>query len=69
LASPATRGKPAKLAPDCCAVTGNGLGYKNHLGIARAHGFSAVSAVTDAARHDGGQLGAMLDPDNTGSGV
>ncbi len=45
------------------------FGYKNHLGIDRAHGFIRRFAVTDAARHDGGQLGAVLDPVNTGSGV
>jgi len=45
------------------------FGYKNHLGIDRAHGFIRRSVVTDAARHDGAQLGAVLDPANTGSGV
>jgi transposase, IS5 family len=45
------------------------FGYKNHLGIDRAHGFIRRFAVTDAARHDGAQLGAVLDPGNTGSGV
>jgi IS5 family transposase len=45
------------------------FGYKNHLGIGRAHGLIRRFAVTDAARHDGAQLGAVLDPDNTGSGV
>jgi transposase, IS5 family len=45
------------------------FGYKNHLGIDRAYGFIRRSVVTDAARHDGAQLGAVLDPANTGSGV
>jgi IS5 family transposase len=45
------------------------FGYKNHLGIDRGHGFIRRFVVTDAARHDGGQLGAVLDPANTGSGV
>ena len=45
------------------------FGYKNHLGIDRAHGFIRRFVVTDAARHDGGQLGAVLDPGNTGGGV
>ncbi|MEK0086215.1 transposase, partial [Benzoatithermus flavus] len=45
------------------------FGYKNHLGIDRAHGFIRRFVVTDAARHDGAQLGAVLDPGNTGSGV
>ena len=45
------------------------FGYKNHLGIDRGHGFIRRFTVTDAARHDGAQLGAVLDPDNTGGGV
>jgi transposase, IS5 family len=38
------------------------FGYKNHLGVDRAHGFIRRFVVTDAARHDGAQS-------NTGSGV
>jgi transposase, IS5 family len=45
------------------------FGYKNHVGIDRAHGFIRRSAVTHAAAHDGGQLAALLDPDNLASGV
>ncbi len=45
------------------------FGYKNHLGVDRAHGFIRRFVVTDAARHDGAQLGAVLDPGNTGSSV
>lgn len=45
------------------------FGYKNHVGIDRAHGFVRRFAVTHAAAHDGGQLGAVLDPANTASGV
>jgi transposase, IS5 family len=45
------------------------FGYKNHLGIDRRHGFIRSFAVTDAAAHDGGQLGKLLDPHNTASGV
>jgi IS5 family transposase len=45
------------------------FGYKNHLEIDRRHGFIRRFAVTDAAAHDGGQLGTLLDPDNTASGV
>jgi IS5 family transposase len=45
------------------------FGHKNHLGIDRAHGFIRRFVVTDAARHDGAQLGAVLDPGNTGGGV
>ena len=45
------------------------FGYKNHLGIDRRHGFIRSFAVTDAARHDGHQLGRLLDPHNTASDV
>jgi IS5 family transposase len=45
------------------------FGYKNHLGIDRGHGFIRRFVVTDAARHDGAQLGAVLDQANTGGGV
>ncbi len=45
------------------------FGYKNHVGIDRAHGFIRRFTVTHAARHDGSQLGAVLDPDNTASDV
>jgi IS5 family transposase len=45
------------------------FGYKHHLEIDRRHGFIRRFAVTDAAAHDGGQLGTLLDPDNTASSV
>jgi transposase, IS5 family len=45
------------------------FGYKNHVGIDRRHGFIRSFTVTDAATHDGRQLGRLLDPDNTASAV
>jgi IS5 family transposase len=45
------------------------FGYKNHVGIDRRHRLIRTWTVTPAATHDGGQLGALLDPDNTASGV
>jgi transposase, IS5 family len=45
------------------------FGYKNHLGIDRRHGFIRSFVVTNAATHDGRQLGRRLDPDNTASVV
>jgi transposase, IS5 family len=45
------------------------FGYKSHLGIDRAHGLIRTWTVTHAAAHEGGQLGSLLDPDNTASGV
>ena len=45
------------------------FGYKNHLSIDRQHGLIRRFAVTHAAAHDSGQLGAVLDPTNTASQV
>lgn len=45
------------------------FGYKNHVGIDREFGFLRRYAVTHAAAYDGGQLGAVLDRDNTASEV
>jgi IS5 family transposase len=45
------------------------FGYKNHLGIDRRHGFIRSFTVTDAATHDGGQLGRLLDSANTANTV
>lgn len=45
------------------------FGYKSHVGIDRRHGLIRSWAVTHAAAHDGGQLSALLDGNNTASGV
>jgi IS5 family transposase len=45
------------------------FGYKNHIDIDRHHGFVRRFTVTHAARHDGAQLGALLDRDNLASSV
>jgi IS5 family transposase len=45
------------------------FGYKNHVGIDRAHGFIRRFTVTHAARHDGQELGALLDRSNLASRV
>jgi IS5 family transposase len=45
------------------------FGHKNHLGIDRRYGFIRSFAVTDHARHDGRQLGRLLDPHNTASDI
>jgi IS5 family transposase len=45
------------------------FGYKNHVGVDRAFGFLRRYSITHAAAHDGGQLGTVLDPDNTASDV
>jgi hypothetical protein len=40
------------------------FGHKKQLGIDRRHGFIRSFAATDAARHNGLQLGRLLDPQN-----
>ena len=45
------------------------FGYKNHIGIDRRHGLIRTWGVTDAARHDGAQLRALISKANTGSDV
>jgi transposase, IS5 family len=45
------------------------FGYGNHIAIDREHGFVRCYSITHAAAHDGGQLGAVLDRDNTASDV
>src|SRR5919204_412657 len=45
------------------------FGYKNHVDIDREYGLLRRYSVTHAAAHDGGQLGAVLDRDNTASDV
>ena len=44
-------------------------GYKNHVGVDARHKLVRRYAVTDAARHDSGELDAVLDPRNTCSDV
>ncbi|MBJ7378538.1 IS5 family transposase [Sphingobium sp.] len=44
-------------------------GYKNHVSIDRRHKFIRRYTVTDAARHDSQELGAVLDPANTSRDV
>jgi transposase, IS5 family len=45
------------------------FGYKNHIGIDRAHGLIRTWAVAHAAAHDGRQLAGLLGGANTASGV
>lgn len=45
------------------------FGYKNHIGIDRAHGLIRTWTVTDASRHDGAQLENLVDKHNTASDV
>jgi IS5 family transposase len=45
------------------------LGYKNHAGIDRAHGFIRGRTVTSASPHDGAPLRNVVTKDNTASTV
>ena len=45
------------------------FGYRNHLGIDRSHGLVRRFTVTHAVRHDGSQLGIVLDAANTASEI
>lgn len=44
-------------------------GYKSHIGADRRYRFIRTWAVTDAATHDGRELGGLLDRSNTASPV
>ena len=44
-------------------------GYKSHIGTDRRYRFIRTWTVTDAARHDGRELGGLLDRTNTASPV
>jgi len=45
------------------------FGYKNHIGVDRAHGLIRTWTATDASRHDGAQLENLIDKRNTASDV
>jgi transposase, IS5 family len=64
--APPPEGAQRQAAPEIAVPM---FGYKNHVSIDRAHGFVRRFTVTHAARHDGSQLGAVLDPQNTASDV
>jgi transposase, IS5 family len=45
------------------------FGYKNHIGIDRAHGLIRTWDGSAANAHDGARLADLVSRDNTGSGV
>jgi len=45
------------------------FGYKNHIGIDRAHGLIRTWGASAANAHDGARLPDVVSKDNTGSGV
>ena len=56
----------ARCAPQLAVPV---FGYKSHLCIDRRFGFIRTFAITDAARHEGKVLRALVRTDNTASGV
>jgi IS5 family transposase len=45
------------------------FGYKNHIGIDRAHGLIRTWGTSAANAHDGARLPDLISTGNTGSGV
>jgi len=45
------------------------FGYKNHIGIDRAHGLIRTWDASAANAHDGARLPVLISPNNTASGV
>jgi len=45
------------------------FGYKNHIGIDRAHGLIRTWDASAASAHDGARLPVLISRDNTASGV
>jgi IS5 family transposase len=64
-----SKAKPADDGSPRMDLAVPAFGYKNHLGIDRRHGLIRAWGVTDAARHDGAQLPALVSKANTASDV
>jgi transposase, IS5 family len=64
-----SKGKPADDGSPRMDLAVPAFGYKNHIGIDRRHGLIRTWLVTDAARHDGAQLPALVSNANTASDV
>jgi transposase, IS5 family len=64
-----SKGKPADDGSPRMDLAIPAFGYKNHLGIDRRHGLIRTWLVTDAARHDGAQMPALVSMANTASDV
>src|SRR3546814_20581579 len=45
------------------------FGYKNHIGIDKAHGLIRTWDASAANAHDGARLPVLISKDNTASGV
>ncbi len=64
-----SKAKPADDGSPRVDLAVPAFGYKNHLGIDRRHGLIRTWLVTDAARHDGAQLPALISKANTAGDV
>lgn len=64
-----SKAKPAEDGANRVDFAVPAFGYKNHVGIDRRYGLIRKWKATDASRHDGAQLPALLDPNNTASDV
>jgi transposase, IS5 family len=64
-----TKAKPAEDGTKRVDIAIPAFGYKNHIGIDRAHGLIRAWKATDAACQDGAQLPDLIDKQNTASDV
>jgi IS5 family transposase len=64
-----SKAKPAEDGSKRVDIAVPAFGYKNHVGIDRRHGLIRTWLATDAARHDGAQLPALVSKANTASDV
>jgi transposase, IS5 family len=64
-----TKAKPSEEGSSRVDLAIPAFGYKNHIGIDRRHRLIRRWTVTDAARHDGALLPALIDTSNTAGDV
>ena len=64
-----SKAKPAEDGSKRVDIAVPAFGYKNHITIDRRHGLIRTWVATDAARHDGAQLPALLSKANTAGDV
>ncbi len=64
-----TKAKPAEDGSKRVDIAVPAFGSKNHIGMDRRHGLIRSWTVTDAARHGGALLPALIDKTNTASDV
>ena len=64
-----SKAKSSDDGSPCIDIAVPSFGYKNHVGIDRRHGLIRTWTATDASRHDGAQLPALVSKANTASDV